>query len=144
MAREPDLFILAEHADLMEKLSAWDIAYHQKDAPVVDDATYDAAKRRALEIEEMYPSLARGGASESVGAAVSDKFKSFAHPVPLLSVPYLVGVEHPRVDVQPPGKAQDAYPCGNQDDDQCYHTLQIYNNSWRNKFLSRKKEGGQR
>ena len=86
MAREPDLFILAEHADLMEKLSAWDIAYHQKDAPVVDDATYDAAKRRALEIEEMYPTLAKNGASTHVGAAVSDKFKSFAHTVPMLSI----------------------------------------------------------
>ena len=85
-AKEPDLFIIAEHADLMKKLSAWDIAYHQNDAPIVDDATYDAAKKRALEIEEMYPSLAHGGASESVGAAVSDKFKSFAHTVPMLSI----------------------------------------------------------
>jgi len=84
--REPDLFIIAEHADLMQKLSAWDIAYHQKDSPIVDDATYDAAKKRALEIESLYPSLARGGASESVGAAVSDKFKSFAHTVPMLSI----------------------------------------------------------
>lgn len=83
---EPDLFILAEHADLMKKLSAWDIAYHQNDSPIVDDATYDAAKRRALELEEMYPSLAAGGASESVGAAVSDKFKSFTHTVPMLSI----------------------------------------------------------
>lgn len=86
MAREPDLFILAEHADLMKKLSAWDIAYHQNDAPIVDDATYDAAKRRALEIEEMYPTLAKNGASTHVGAAVSDKFKSFAHTVPMLSI----------------------------------------------------------
>ena len=83
---EPDLFIIAEHADLMKKLTAWDIAYHQKDAPVVDDATYDTAKKRALEIEAMYPSLARDGASTHVGAAVSDKFKSFAHTVPMLSI----------------------------------------------------------
>ena len=86
MAKEPDLFILAEHADLMKKLSAWDIAYHQKDSPIVDDATYDAAKKRALEIEEMYPSLAANGASTHVGAAVSDKFKSFVHTVPMLSI----------------------------------------------------------
>ena len=84
--REPDLFIIAEHADLMKKLAAWDIAYHQNDAPVVDDATYDAAKKRALEIEAMYPSLALGGASTHVGAAVSDKFKSFPHTVPMLSI----------------------------------------------------------
>ena len=86
MAKEPDLFILAEHADLIKKLSAWDIAYHQNDAPIVDDATYDAAKKRALEIEEMYPSLAANGASTHVGAAVSDKFKSFVHTVPMLSI----------------------------------------------------------
>ena len=84
--KEPDLFTLAEHADLLEKLNAWDIAYHQNDAPIVDDATYDAAKSRALEIEAMYPSLAKNGASTHVGAAVSDKFKSFAHTVPMLSI----------------------------------------------------------
>ncbi len=82
----PDLFIIAEHADLIKKLAAWDIAYHQNDSPIVDDATYDAAKKRALEIESMYPTLARGGASESVGAPVADKFKSFAHTVPMLSI----------------------------------------------------------
>ena len=86
MSNTPDLFIIAEHAELLKKLSEWDIAYHQNDAPVVDDATYDAAKKRALEIEAMYPSLAVDGASTRVGAAVSDKFKSFAHTVPMLSI----------------------------------------------------------
>lgn len=86
MGKTPDLFILAEHADLMKKLSEWDIAYHQNDAPIVDDATYDAAKSRALEIEELYPELAPDGASSRVGAAVSDKFKSYAHSVPMLSI----------------------------------------------------------
>ncbi|MBQ0013133.1 MAG: NAD-dependent DNA ligase LigA [Proteobacteria bacterium] len=86
MGKTPDLFILAEHTDLMKKLSAWDIAYHQNDAPVVDDATYDAAKSRALEIEELYPELAPDGASSMVGAAVSDKFKSYPHSVPMLSI----------------------------------------------------------
>ena len=77
---------MAEHADLMKKLNAWDIAYHQNDAPIVDDATYDAARRRAIEIETEYPELARGGASEHVGAAVSEKFKSYPHSVPMLSI----------------------------------------------------------
>ena len=86
MEKAPDLFIIAEHSDLLKKLNAWDIAYHQNDAPIVDDATYDAAKHRALEIERMYPSLASGGASTHVGAAVSDKFTSFAHSVPMLSI----------------------------------------------------------
>ena len=86
MEKVPDLFIIAEHSDLLKKLSAWDIAYHQNDAPIVDDATYDAVKHRALEIERQYPSLARDGASTHVGAAVSDKFTSFAHSVPMLSI----------------------------------------------------------
>ena len=83
---QPDLFILSEHADLLKKLHEWDIAYHQNDAPIVDDATYDAVKKRALEIEEQYPQLAKGGASTHVGAAVSNKFKSYAHNVPMLSI----------------------------------------------------------
>ena len=86
MSMQPDLFILSEHADLLKKLHEWDIAYHQNDAPIVDDATYDAVKKRALEIEEQYPQLAKGGASTHVGAAVSNKFKSFAHNVPMLSI----------------------------------------------------------
>ncbi|MCQ2599513.1 MAG: NAD-dependent DNA ligase LigA, partial [Alphaproteobacteria bacterium] len=86
MTKTPDLFTLAEHADLLKKLNAWDIAYHQNDAPIVDDATYDAAKNRALEIESQYPELAKNGASTHVGAAVASKFKSFPHTVPMLSI----------------------------------------------------------
>ena len=86
MKNIPDLFILSEHADLLKKLQEWDVAYHQNDAPIVDDATYDAAKKRALEIEELYPELAVNGASTHVGAAVSGKFKSHRHTVPMLSI----------------------------------------------------------
>ena len=86
MAKIADLFIRSEHADLMKKLNAWDIAYHQNDAPVVDDATYDEAKNRVLEIESEYPELAVGGYSMHVGAAVSDKFKSYPHTIPMLSI----------------------------------------------------------
>lgn len=86
MTKIPDLFILSEHAELIKKLKQWDIAYHQNDAPLVDDATYDAAKHRALEIERQYPELAKDGASTRVGAAVSTKFKSYQHSVPMLSI----------------------------------------------------------
>ena len=86
MKNTPDLFIMAEHAELLKKLNEWDIAYHQNDDPIVDDATYDAVKKRALEIESMYPTLAQGGASTHVGASVSTKFKSHRHSVPMLSI----------------------------------------------------------
>lgn len=86
MAKIADLFIRSEHADLMKKLNAWDIAYHQNDAPIVDDATYDTAKNRVLDIETEYPELAVNGFSTHVGAAVSDKFKSYPHKIPMLSI----------------------------------------------------------
>lgn len=86
MSKTPDLFTLAEHAELLKKLSEWDVAYHQNDAPVVDDATYDAAKSRALAIEAEYPELAKNGASTHVGAAVAAGFKSYPHSVPMLSI----------------------------------------------------------
>lgn len=86
MSKIPDLFTLAEHAELLKKLSEWDVAYHQNDAPVVDDATYDAVKSRALAIEAEYPELAKNGASTHVGAAVAAGFKSYPHTVPMLSI----------------------------------------------------------
>lgn len=86
MAKIADLFIRSEHADLLKKLNAWDVAYHQNDAPIVDDATYDDAKSRILEIESEYPELAVNGFSTHVGAAVSSKFKSYPHAVPMLSI----------------------------------------------------------
>ena len=86
MSKNADLFIISEHADLVKKLNAWDIAYHQNDAPVVDDATYDAAKHRAIALEQMYPELAKNGVSTHVGAAVTGKFRSFPHVVPMLSI----------------------------------------------------------
>ena len=86
MKNTPDLFVISEHAELLKKLKEWDIAYHQNDAPVVDDATYDAAKKRALQIEQQFPQLAANGASTHVGAAVSDKFAAFRHSVPMLSI----------------------------------------------------------
>ena len=86
MAKVADLFIRSEHADLLKKLNAWDVAYHQNDEPIVDDATYDDAKSRILEIESEYPELAKNGYSTHVGAAVSSKFKSYPHVVPMLSI----------------------------------------------------------
>ena len=77
---------MSEHEELLRKLAEWDVAYHQNDAPIVDDATYDAAKHRALAIEAEFPELARTGVSSRVGAAVSEKFKSFRHVVPMLSI----------------------------------------------------------
>ncbi len=88
MTNVADLFIRAEYAELLAKLTKWDIAYHQNDTPIVDDATYDAARKRTRELESKYPELAAndGGVSARVGAAPASTFKSVPHLVPMLSI----------------------------------------------------------
>jgi len=83
-----DLFTKAEHDALIKKLREWDTAYHQNDAPIVDDATYDAAKHRARDLEALYPELVAnsGGVTQSVGAAPSKEFKNYPHITSMLSI----------------------------------------------------------
>jgi len=83
-----DQHILREHDDLMRKLREWDVAYHADDDPLVDDATYDEVKRRAVALEAEYPELAAKEISvaHSVGAAPKKKFRTFTHAVPMLSL----------------------------------------------------------
>jgi DNA ligase (NAD+) len=47
----------AEHKLLATEIAAADLAYHQNDAPILDDATYDAKRRRLVAIETAYPAL---------------------------------------------------------------------------------------
>ena len=75
-----------EHTRLAAQVSEHDLAYHQKDAPKISDADYDALKRRLLELEKQYPTLAKGSPSQKVGAAVSGKFAKVKHAVPMLSL----------------------------------------------------------
>ena len=56
MEKTADLFIRAQHADLLKKLNAWDVAYHQNDAPIVDDATYDDVKSKCDTSDSIDPS----------------------------------------------------------------------------------------
>jgi DNA ligase (NAD+) len=87
MKKTADLFVKSEHAELVKKLREWDTAYHANDAPLVDDATYDAARRRARELESEYPELAgAGGISDKIGAELSREFKSFPHSAPMQSI----------------------------------------------------------
>lgn len=85
MANKVDIFIKAEHSDLIARLREWDRAYHTMDAPLVDDATYDAARRRARELEATYPELA-SAALGAVGAATAREFKTAPHSAPMLSI----------------------------------------------------------
>lgn len=71
---------------LREQLTRWDLAYHQADAPEVDDATYDAARRRLLAIEARFPDLAANSPSAAIGAPAADGFGKIRHGVPMLSL----------------------------------------------------------
>ncbi|CAA7625779.1 DNA ligase [Magnetospirillum sp. LM-5] len=76
-----------EAATLREQVGRWDIAYHRNDAPEVDDATYDAARRRLGEIEERFPELVTGDSPIGrVGAAPAEGFGKVRHAVPMLSL----------------------------------------------------------
>lgn len=86
-----DELTLEQAAGELEQLAATiadhDQRYHQDDAPKIDDAEYDALKRRNLEIEVRFPELIRSDSpSKRVGYAPSEKFSKYTHSVPMLSL----------------------------------------------------------
>lgn len=78
--------IKARHAAIADAIRKADIAYHQKDAPEITDAEYDALKRELLAIEDTHPDLAKNSPSQSVGAKAASGFKKVQHRVPMLSL----------------------------------------------------------
>jgi len=76
-----------EHKRLAAAVEAADIAYHQNDAPTMDDASYDALRRQLVAIEEAFPELKTAGSvSGKVGARPAGKFAKIRHRVPMLSL----------------------------------------------------------
>jgi len=77
----------AEHKALAAEIAEADLAYHGDDAPVLDDASYDAKRRRLEAIEAAFPALKGAEAvSDKVGAKPSSKFAKIRHRVPMLSL----------------------------------------------------------
>ncbi len=72
---------------LAAELARHDALYHREAAPEISDADYDALKRRALEIEELFPDLTSPASpSQVVGAPISSQFAPVRHGVPMLSL----------------------------------------------------------
>lgn len=76
-----------ELARLSNEIARHDELYHRDDAPLVDDAAYDALRQRNEAIEAKFPALIRDDSpSHRVGAAVNEAFSSAPHSVPMLSL----------------------------------------------------------
>ncbi len=77
----------AELARLAEVLEEANLAYHQKDAPVISDAEFDALRLRNTAIEARFPDLKRADSpSETVGAPVASGFAKAVHRVRMMSL----------------------------------------------------------
>jgi DNA ligase (NAD+) len=76
-----------ELARLADHISRADAAYHTDDAPILDDATYDALRQRNAAIEARFPDLVRADSpSARVGGAVSEAFGKIRHARRMLSL----------------------------------------------------------
>ncbi len=77
----------AELEMLAREMAGAELAYHQGDDPVMDDASYDALKRRNAAIEARFPDLKRADSpSDRVGAAPLEAFAKVAHRIRMMSL----------------------------------------------------------
>ena len=82
-----DIEAAAALAELVRQIAHHDLAYHQKDAPEISDAAYDALRNRYRQILQVFPHLKPIDDPESrVGSAPAAGFSKVAHAIPMLSL----------------------------------------------------------
>ena len=82
-----EIEVVAELGALAEEITRHDKAYYQNDQPVINDADYDALRRRNDDLEARFPHLIRDDSpSTRVGAAAATGFSKIKHAAPMLSL----------------------------------------------------------
>lgn len=78
---------MAELESLAKQIAALDVAYYRDDAPLLNDAAYDALKHRNQAIEDLFPDLIRSDSpSLRVGTKAADEFNKITHSIAMLSL----------------------------------------------------------
>ena len=93
-----DKEIQKKYQELTTKLNQWNEDYYLLDAPVVEDAVYDAHMKELLKLEKSYPELVtKDSPSQRAGTAVSGtKFSKVEHAIPMASLANAFDVEEIR------------------------------------------------
>lgn len=77
----------AQIKQVAAQIEAANIAYHQADAPEIDDAAYDTLKQQLQALEAAFPALADAASpTQKVGAPPAQGFRKLAHSRPMLSL----------------------------------------------------------
>jgi DNA ligase (NAD+) len=90
--------IKEQYQDLLSKLNKWNEDYYLNDAPVVEDAVYDAHMQELLSLESEFPELvSKESPSQKAGASVaSTKFTKLQHKIPMSSLANAFGEDEIR------------------------------------------------